>query len=267
VQDEVRLAPPLRVTLGLKAERNAYTGWEWLPTLRAAYDLAPERMVWASLSRAVRAPARLDRDFYLPSRPPFAIQGGPDFDSEVATVAEAGYRGQHSTLGNLSVTLFSGDYQRLRGGTPGRTFIENRIRERMSGAEAWDTVELSPRWRMSLGWTALHPSFSPEPGTSPTSPSDLGNDPRVQWLVRSNADLPAGVEFDLQVRHVSRLPQPAVASYTETDLRLSKRLARRWTLTAMLRNALDDAHIEFNAPTTASEIRRAVYLQLEWRAP
>jgi iron complex outermembrane receptor protein len=219
------------------------------------------------LSRAVRAPARLDRDFYLPSRPPFAIQGGPDFDSEVATVAEAGYRGQHSTLGNLSVTLFSGDYQRLRGGTPGRTFIENRIRERMSGAEAWDTVELSPRWRMSLGWTALHPSFSPEPGTSPTSPSDLGNDPRVQWLVRSNADLPAGVEFDLQVRHVSRLPQPAVASYTETDLRLSKRLARQWTLTAMLRNALDDAHIEFNAPTTASEIRRAVYLQLEWRAP
>ena len=57
-----------------------------------------DRLVWGSLSRAVRAPARFDRDIRFPATPPYAVIGGPNFESEVADVVELGYRAQQ--LGN-----------------------------------------------------------------------------------------------------------------------------------------------------------------------
>ena len=96
VQDEIRVREKVDVTVGVKLETNVFTGLEVLPTLRAAYKLDPTRTLWASASRAVRAPARIDRDFYFPSRPPYAITGGPDFESETADIFELGYRAQAS---------------------------------------------------------------------------------------------------------------------------------------------------------------------------
>ena len=74
---------------------------EVLPTLRAAYKLGEAHTLWASASRAVRAPARIDRDFFFPATPPFVIKGGPDFESEVANVYELGYRAQPSAATGL----------------------------------------------------------------------------------------------------------------------------------------------------------------------
>ena len=50
------------LTLGLRMERNPYTGWEALPNARIGYSLAPDSLLWATLSRAVRSPARFDRE-------------------------------------------------------------------------------------------------------------------------------------------------------------------------------------------------------------
>ncbi|HEX5128091.1 MAG TPA: TonB-dependent receptor, partial [Usitatibacter sp.] len=83
VQDTVQLAPDWRVAVGVKLERNVYTGLELLPSLRLAWTKSPRELVWGAVLRAVRAPARLDREFFLPGSPPFAINGGPDFESEV----------------------------------------------------------------------------------------------------------------------------------------------------------------------------------------
>ena len=76
-QDEYRATERLRLTAGAKIETNVYTGAEFLPTLRATYDLAGLGTLWGSASRAVRAPARLDREFYLPAKPPYIIEEAP----------------------------------------------------------------------------------------------------------------------------------------------------------------------------------------------
>src|SRR5258706_16193115 len=54
-QDEFQLAEGLSTTLGAKAERNPYTGVEWLPSLRGAWQAEPSRLFSGALSRAVRA--------------------------------------------------------------------------------------------------------------------------------------------------------------------------------------------------------------------
>jgi len=80
-QDEIAVTPELQLTLGTRFERNPYTGWESLPNARLAWNLSSRELLWAGVSRAVRSPARFDRDLVLPTQPPYIIAGGPTFVS------------------------------------------------------------------------------------------------------------------------------------------------------------------------------------------
>src|SRR5690606_23733586 len=57
-QDEIHFSDTLQLTLGAKVEHNVYTHFEFLPNARVAWRFAPSHTLWASVSRAVRAPAR-----------------------------------------------------------------------------------------------------------------------------------------------------------------------------------------------------------------
>ena len=106
VQDEIRLSESVGATLGLKLESNDYTGVEVLPSVRLAWKASENHLIWGTIARAVRAPARYDRDVRFPGFPPFFVVGGPNFESEVANVIELGFRGQPSTQFNYTVTTF-----------------------------------------------------------------------------------------------------------------------------------------------------------------
>src|SRR5436190_15646575 len=95
-QDEIAIADKLSVTRGIKAERNPYTGIEWLPNARIAYQATSEQLLWAALSRAVRSPSRIDREVYFPGNAPFVLVGNDTFEDEIANVVEIGYRAQFS---------------------------------------------------------------------------------------------------------------------------------------------------------------------------
>jgi iron complex outermembrane receptor protein len=264
VQNEWLVTPRLNLTAGLKAERNVYTGTEWLPTLRASYRVADVGMAWASLSRAVRAPARLDREFYFPANPPFIIQGGPDFRSEVATVAELGWRARPLPALSYAVTAFHADYERLRAGRAGPTPVENRARGHVSGLEAWASLELNPRWRLAGGVVGLDKALQADALSPPSSVPNLGNDPRWQALLRASATPLQRLEVDLTLRHVSRLPQPVVPAYTVADLRLGWRVADALEASLFVANLGDRAVSEFD-PAEASRFGRAAQLRLLWR--
>jgi iron complex outermembrane receptor protein len=267
VQDEIRISDPLRVTLGLKLESNSYTGVERLPTLRAAYRLADNSSVWGALSRAVRAPARFDRDLFIPGRPPYVINGGPNFVSEVANVAEVGYRAQPSASFSYSLTAFHHEYDKLRAGSAAPTTVDNLAWGTTNGIEAWGTWRVSSVWQLSGGLLTLDKSLHAAANAGAGSVANLGNDPKTQWSLRSTADLGRQVTLDVAVRHVAALPEPAVPAYTATDLRLAWQASPLMELALIVQNLFDPGHAEFQAPAAASEIPRSVFLSLRWWLP
>src|SRR6185437_9965790 len=95
-QDELTLNPDWRLIGGARLEHNPYDGNQFLPNLRLAWNFAPSDLAWAAVSRAVRSPSRIEEDVFEPSKPPFLLEGNPDFQSEVAWVYEAGLRMQPS---------------------------------------------------------------------------------------------------------------------------------------------------------------------------
>jgi len=264
-QEEYRASERLRLTGGAKVETNVYTRPEFLPTLRATYDLGGPGSLWVSASRAVRAPARLDRDFYFPAKPPYVIEGGPSFQSEVANVFEMGLRGQQAPGISYSVTAFHDQYQKLRAGQSAPTTVDNLAWGGISGVEAWGNADLARDWRVSLGWMALRESLRASPQAGADSVANLGDDPRQQWSIRSTSRLARTVDFDVTIRHVSSLPAPAVPAYSVADLRLEWQWMPSVNVSVLVQE-LGRRHVEFD-PSSSARFGPAAFIKLEWRAP
>ena len=269
VQDEIALAPNLDLTLGVKAESNVYTGVDWLPSARLAWKAAANRLIWGAVSRAVRAPSRLDRDLFAPANPPFLLAGGPNFQSEVSKVFELGYRSQPTSVISYSITAFRQIYDHLRSVEPapgGGLVIDNKIDGTGTGVEAWGTYQATQAWRLSAGLLELRQRLALKPDSLSTQGvAAEGNDPKHQWMLRSSLNLGRAYELDMTIRHVSALPSPLVPAYTAFDARLGWHVNRNFELSLTGQNLFGPAHIEFGNPATASLVERSVFLKALWR--
>jgi iron complex outermembrane receptor protein len=272
LQDEYSLTQTVKLTFGIKIEKNDYTGWENLPSARIAWKPTDNQLVWSAVSRAVRAPARLDRDLFLNVAVPVlnisqpAIVGGPNFVSEVATVGELGYRAQVWNRLTYSISAFYNDYDKLRSGEQPPAQIQNRIQGDTYGVEAWASYQATSAWRLSGGLTELRKNLQEDPGVvDPEGIRNQGNDPEHQWTLRSSLNLTPRHDFDLMVRGVSGLPDPAVPGYTAFDARLAWRPQAHVELSATVRNLFDPGHVEFGDPATASEVARTFFLKAVMR--
>jgi iron complex outermembrane recepter protein len=267
LQDETPLGEQLRLSSGLRIARNSYTGNEILPSLRLSWQRDPESMLWTALSRAVRAPSRLDRELFIPGNEPFLLVGGSGFDSEVSLVAELGYRARPGARSSYSITLFHHDYERLRSverQANGSLVLGNLIKGRGVGLEAWFTHRPAAGWRLMGGLTLLDIDLEPTADSTDINPAALGNDPRRQLLLRSSHELPQQMFLDLTLRHVGALPNPRVPSYSTLDLRLAWRPSDQLELSLVGRNLCEPRHVEFGAPVTASRIERGLHAGLRW---
>ena len=276
-QDEIALRDDLRLTAGLKFEDNNYTGVETLPTLRVAWNPRPATLVWSSLSRAVRAPSRIDRDLYSPIRPPvvngvpqYGLAGGPGFLSETANVFELGYRAQPLPSLSYSATLFFSRYDRLRTLEPNRhgpgSVFENLADGSTRGLEAWATWQVTDSWRLSGGGVTQRISTSLMPDSHDLSGTTglFTSDPNHYWSVRSSHDLGNRQEFDIILRHVGALPKPAVPAYTAVDARYGWRIRPGLELSLIGQNLFDPRHAEFGSAPLRSEYERALAVRVVW---
>lgn len=271
-QDTMSLGQDLKLTLGLKAERNGYTGLEWQPNARLSWRTSPRTMVWGSVSRALRTPARLDRDFriFLPSPPPYTgrLLGGSDFQSERLTAYELGYRGQPTPALSASATLFVHDYDRLRSIEPdglGDFTVGNGAKARTHGLEAWASWQAGGDWRLSAGLFLTERRFRFASGSADPGTPGLGaNDPKVQALLRSSWAVTPVLDLDVSLRAVGALPRPEVPSWTAVDARLAWQPRPGLELALIGRNLLGNEHAEFGPALTRSVFDRSLALRVTW---
>lgn len=269
-QDEIALAEALRLTLGARVERNDYTGAEVLPTLRLAWTPSAAHSLWGALSRTVRAPSRLDVDTFIPGAPPYLLIGGPQVRSEVAKVAELGYRGQPAANLSFSATIFHNDYDHLRTQevlslSPVLIAFDSLMEGKATGIEMWGSYQATPRWRLNAGFMALHQRFTLKPGSNDAAgPGSARKDPSHTAQLRSSFALAQDKDFDLIVRKVAALDNPAVPGYTAIDARLAWRPRRDVELSLVGHN-LNGSHGEYGQAGTRTEVARSVGVTLVWQ--
>ncbi|RYF68891.1 MAG: TonB-dependent receptor, partial [Comamonadaceae bacterium] len=229
------------------------------------WQVAPGHLLWASASRTVRTPSRVDRDAILPSLP----LGGADFQSEVARVFELGLRAQPRSTLSYAVTLFRHDFDRLRSVDlrPGGTAFGNGHHGSLTGLETWGSWRFADGWRLQASYAHQRLALGTDPGSSavPGTIDQLGNDPRNRAHVAVGWDIAPRMELDLSMRRVGAMPSPQVPGYTAVDLRWGWRARPDLELSLTVRNLTDPAHAEWGPAVTRSEIPRALMARAVWR--
>jgi iron complex outermembrane receptor protein len=274
MQDEITLSDTVRAHLGLRLEHNSYTGNEVLPGASLSWQVAPRHFLWTQLARAIRAPARIDADFYSPAKAPFTIAGGPDYVSEVARTLQLGYRGQPWPELSLSATLYGTRYDKLRtlepnpaGAAAGAFVFLNKAQGSGAGLELSGSWDVLPRWRLSGGWTAQRLNVTRLADSKDVSgaTSLANNDPSSWGMLRSSFDLSDTMQLDVTVRHIGALPTPPLPSYTALDARFGWTASRTLELSLMVQNLLGADHTEFGPLANRTAWARSLFGRATWR--
>jgi iron complex outermembrane receptor protein len=265
-QDTVHLRDDVRLTFGSKFEYSTFSGWDVMPNVRVGWQVNADNFVWAAISRAVRAPSRLERDLTAPG----IVNPSPDFQAEKLVAYEAGWRAQWSRVASISASVFYDDYDDLRTTKPNDATVlpvtfGNGWKGYTYGTDVWGSVSPAGWWRLDAGFEILHKRFHLKPGERDIAGSQtvLGHDPGHQVFLRSFFDLGRDVEIYVGLRQVGALSDVGVPGYTEADVRLGWRVTPALELSLTGENLLHRFHAEATEPPV-NQIPRSVFAGVRW---
>lgn len=284
LQDEISIVPDrFRLTLGSKFEHNDFTGFEVQPSARVLWTPGNRQSVWASVSRAVRTPSRVESDVRLNFPPPVPLRpgsitvfGNPEMASEKLVAYELGYRIQPADQLTLDLAAFYNDYDHLRtvepssSGPVSPSDLANNLFGETYGAEIAVTAQVVQAWRLEGGYSYLQAHLHRKRGSNDASTETTaeGSSPHHQFFIRSHIDLGEHVRFDSTLRYVDALPAPNIPSYLTVDLRIAWAPTKNLEFAVVGQNLLHDRHPEF-APTfivtPQTEVERSVYAHVVWQ--
>ncbi len=296
VQDRITLREDRwYLTLGSKFEHNDYTGFEIQPNARLLWKPREDISLWASISRAVRTPGRLDSDsrinfIVLPyaSPPPnynlISLFGNDDLESEELIAYEAGFRYQITPGLSLDITGFYNKYDNLITLDVGTPYPEISpaplhlvtpltIVDKMKGetygveiAASWNPWDF---WKLAAAYSYLQ-IYLHNDGSVPDALFNVegfeGNSPHHQLSLQSRMDLFDNFELDLWLRYVDNLPNMGIPSYVTLDARIGWHISDNLELSLNGQNLFDNRHPEgttyYNEP---AQVERGFYGKLTWR--
>jgi len=299
VQDEFALIPnKLFLTLGSKFEHNDYTGFEFMPDVRLAWAPSIRHMLWAALSRDLRAPSRNDTNLVLnlgtgPAGPPTLLRllGNPQFKDERLIAYEMGYRTTISDRASIDLAAYFNDYNGLQTTEPGAPFpeanpppahivqpltYENLMRGETHGFEIAANWKVTSRWTISPGYALeqLHMHTAATSQDTQTATFIEGAAPRQSAQLRSHFALREGLTWDASAYFAGHLNNQGpfsnftIPAYTRVDTGLTWKPRENFSIGVFGQNLLKDHHFEFediNGALQTGQIKRSGYAQISWR--
>ena len=272
VQDTVSLSDEFQLIVGSKFEDDPFIGLQFLPNVRLSYKPTDHDLLWAAVSRAVRAPSLWDRNLNELVGTT-TILGGGHLNQENLIAYEAGYRAR--PLSNLlfSISAYYNIYDDLRSVefSPGPAFplvYGNMMEGKTYGVEFWGNYAVNDWWQLTAGASYEHEdlhfkagSFSPFLGLDA---SIAGNDPPWQLSLRSSMDITPDLMLNVALRGVGRLPEPKVSAYAEMDANLNWKISNNLQLSLGGFNLLHKHHPEYLTTGGSNEIPRSVIASVRW---
>jgi iron complex outermembrane receptor protein len=292
VQDEIALGRRVKVTVGSKLERESLAGWGVLPSVRVMWDVTPTtQRAWAAVSRARRSPSAAERDMRIyyaiipgASGVPlvFGNVGNPDFQTELLTEVEGGYRFQIASKAAFDVTAFRGSYEHLSTKEPiapvfktapepllfVATQYQNLLNATTTGVEISGHWTPADWWRLDASYSGFHITPRPDVTSKDTAMVAYdGNAPQHQWQLHTSFWPTPRLQFDGSLYRVGALRQMGAEAYTRADARVEFKINTRLSAIAAGQNLLDSAHAEYPLFQTLmnTAMPRAINVSLSWK--
>ena len=247
------------LTAGLTLEHNSFTGWEFQPTVRAAWAPADDVTVWAAVSRAVRTPSLEER--YLTEDSYFV--GNPEFSSEELLSYEVGTRVMPADWLSADLTVYVNDYDNLHYldpyALPWGYQITNNATGESSGAELAMDFQINEDWKIRSGYTYHYGSYVNTDGEALTT--DMYH-PRHVLNIRSYYDLGQHWELDAGFYGVEDMGEWwKIAEYCRFDARVAWRPSDDFEVYIGGQGISDPIRSEFSEN---DQLRRAIFIGMNF---
>jgi len=227
VHDEFQLVPRrVYLTLGSKFEHATLGGFQVQPTARILWAPSRTHSFWAALSRASRTPSRTSQDIRLNngevplpdgSAGRAYLFGSRDFNSEILTAVEGGYRAQPTRRTTLEVSTFYNIYDELLSVEPRQPYLRasaprqlsfpayfvNQAEGNVFGTEFSATFKPHARWKLAGSYSWLSMNLRTKPGAPPqVLLFETEQAPSHQAQMHSYLDITRTVRLDASAYYV-----------------------------------------------------------------
>lgn len=291
IQDEIALnSDTLSLIIGSKFEHNDFTGFEAQPNVRFLWTPKSEHSIWASVSRAIRTPSRVERNsripvaivpFGPPPAPPLvvALAGDEETESESLLAYELGYRVQPSENISVDLSLFYNEYDDVTSfesdsSSPVISF-DNQIKAKSCGVELAIDWRVNEWWRLQTNYSHIQLSHESDASstTDTLSPATIeGASPENQISLGSAMDISNNISLNLWLYYVDELsatnfdPDVTVPNYTSVNLRFAWQPMENLELSIVGQNLSESRHSEFVGRDLIipSEIERSLLTKIRW---
>jgi iron complex outermembrane receptor protein len=275
IQDSIPLIEDkLKGILGVKMEHNDFTGFEYQPTARLAYQYNERQMFWAAYSRAIRTPNHSNRDVFfnqIVGPPPTVstVTGDKDIVSERINSYEAGWRSLISDKLTLDLTGYvmrGKNMVDIGGVSPLELQFNNDIKANTEGVEVAVDWQASETWRLKGTYSWFHMDISSGNETFED------NTPQNMFSINSFKNISKEIELNTNVffqDEIRTSPGSEVSSWVRLDSGLVWHVNKNMEVGLWGQNLLDDRHQEFKPMriinSGGSEVPRSVFLEMTYK--
>jgi iron complex outermembrane receptor protein len=222
------------------------------------------------------------------------IRGQRNFTSEDLLALEGGWRWTPLPTVSLDSAVFYNFYDDLRSveyGSPSvadvtAAFIanfmtglpqavvvpapfDNLYDGETYGAEMSANWQALDWWRLGLSYSWIQLQLAPDEATVDylTDREAQGSTPEQMVHLKSQIDLPYGVEVDATVSYIDSLTAPHVNGYVRLDGRIGWTPIKNLQIDLVGQNLTDGQHEEFGSQIlgVASKVERSVFGKVTWR--
>lgn len=290
---EFPLSGSSTMSVGARLEKNDYSGWEFQPNLRMAWQPKDTETAWLGASRAVRVPSRGDAHANIlvqysdgPGMPmALRLFGNPGYKPETVDSFEAGYRIQPNDTSYYDIAIFHNRYRNLRTFEPEDPYVEpgpipvlvtpfrfgNKLSATTYGIEIAGSWKLPSNWDAQASFSYLHDSFRFDSDSGdpfgPYETDRLGSTPaQVANLIVSGPVAP-NLRFTGSAYLVGALEGRDVPGYSRIDAQLTWSGNNGMQAFVGVQNLLQSKHLEAFPEIGASPtyVPRSFYGGLRWR--
>lgn len=290
INDEIPLFHDrLKLTGGIKMEKNSFTTWEYQPSVRAIYS-EDRWAVWAAASRAVRTPNDMESggrwNVKTTGGLPFLLRvvGDGSVVTEKVDTYEAGIRLRPSEQSLVELTAFRIFYKNVPDthASAANFFVENGIvvvpvnlinmlNGNGDGVEA--NFRYQPRqWLTFKGsYTYLHQLYDDWPikdaESNSTVRSTKGQDPGNRFHIGVSVDPSSQWEFDMNLYFTGPFRQGTIEGHHRLDARMGWKPTENIEISLAGRDILRYSHRENtdNSMEYSTMIQQQYYLSLTYR--
>jgi iron complex outermembrane receptor protein len=275
IQDDYQISDNSHLFIGSKIEHSKYTNYEVQPSIKVLSHVTPQQTLWASISKSVRLPSRLDSDSIK--------RGANDLEAESALNYEIGHR---YALPNLYIdsTVFVSHYDNLIEIDKASTIVDdanktqyqynNIMSAKVFGFESAITYEIDTYWKVGGAYSFLSVNSQMDMGAEDAYSAVKRNKtthPKHQFNAHSYYTINHNWEFDTMVYYVDAIQSGVssssggVDSYVRADFRLGYH-HKDYDITLGLQRALSPNIAEYSSSSSrAINTQRNFYTTLAWR--